>query len=69
MSIKLLTIAIRFYLVVVAQDRIVEDHVRGYLVDSLGSLHGLLDPLLGELMPGYILYRNVITHQGFSSGV
>ena len=52
MSIKLLTIAIRFYLVVVAQDRIVEDHVRGYLVDSLGSLHGLLDPLLGELMPG-----------------
>ena len=52
MSIKLLTIAIRFYLVVVAQDRIVEDHVRGYLVDSLGSLDGLLDPLLGELMPG-----------------
>ena len=43
------------YVVVAIQDCLVEDLVWGDLVDPLGSPHGLLDRLLGELGAGNIL--------------
>ena len=56
---------------VVIQDCLVEDHVWVDLVDPLGSLHGLLDRLLGELGSGHILggslLRGSISPPSFSS--